>query len=50
MAHDPQARVATRGSGRRRVTKAARECRLPRAVDCVVQAVANQPSVTAVAI
>ena len=26
--------------------KAARECRLPQAVDCVVQAVANQPTVT----
>ena len=48
MAHDPQARVATRGSGRRRATKAAREYRIPQDVDCVVQAVANQPTVTAV--
>ena len=31
---------------RRRATKAARECRLPQAVGCVVQAVAYQPTVT----
>ena len=33
-----------------RATKAARECRLPQAVDCVVQAVAYQPTVTTAAV
>ena len=48
VAHDAQARVATRGSRRRRTTKAARECRLSQPVDCVVQV--NQPTVTAAVI